>query len=760
MNMKHCKFLTLLPTMWIPAVALAQETGPTIIVTAPGGDVDADDAITVDRAALSRNGTPSLIGVLARDVAGVSLSDAQGNPYQPNLIYRGFSASALQGNAQGLAVYVDGVRFNQPFGDTVNFDLLPDTAVDNVTVKDVSPVYGLNALGGVVVVATKTGKSASGLALYGAGGQNGRGEGGAEAGWSDGAFSVYAAIGERHDGGWRRHSPSTLYNGFADLGWDGYKAGVHVKLIGASTDLTGNGSAPVELLDADYRAVFTYPDNTRNNYRRVSLHPWAQISDHLRVEASLYAQTLHQKTLNGDTADVDTCEDQSGFLCLDNAAGDSATPLVDGFGDKITDSLGGNGYGLLNRSQTRSTTTGLLVQFVDHRDIFGGENELILGFSHDRSKTGFASSSELGALTEERSVEGLGQIIAQPDGSIAPVGLGVRTRYTGLFVADRLPLGSGLTAELGLRWNEARVRLNDQLGTALNGRHVFRRLNPGIEFDYEASPTLTLRAGYAQTNRAPTPAELSCADETAPCSLTNFFVGDPPLKQVVAKSFELGASGHRNGVWTIHWQVAGYRTTNSNDIQFTASQTRGRAFFQNVGTTRRQGIDVNSSLSKGAWTLRLGYAFIDATFRSPLTLNSPDNPSADSEGRIMVLSGARIPSIPRHRASVSINYISDRFTLGGDVQAQSGQVLVGDEGNDEAQTSGFAVANLYGSIRLTGPLMLFAGVTNIFDKRYATFGTFSQTSEVDLSEAPDASNPRSLGPSAPRRWLAGLRAKF
>jgi iron complex outermembrane recepter protein len=758
--MKKSTILTILPIMWMPVVASAQETGSTIIVTAPGGDVDTDDAITVDRTALFRNGTPSLIGALARDVAGVSLSDAQGNLYQPNLIYRGFSASALQGNAQGLAVYVDGARFNQPFGDTVNFDLLPDAAIDSVTIKDVSPVYGLNALGGVFVVATKTGRSAPGLALYGAGGHYGHGEGGAEAGWSDGGFSVYAAIGERHDGGWRRHSPSTLFNGFADLGWDADKAGVHVKLIGARTDLTGNGSAPVELLDADYRAVFTYPDNIRNNYRRISLHPWAQISDHLRVEASLYAQNLHQKTLNGDTADVVACADDSLFLCLGTAAGDSATPLVDQYGGRIADSLVGEGYGLLNRSQTRSTASGLLVQFVDHRGILGGENELILGVSHDRSTTGFVSASELGALTEDRSVAGLGPIIAQPDGSIAPVGLNVRTRYTGLFAVDHLPLGRRLTAELGLRWNEARVQLEDQLGTTLNGKHRYRRLNPGIEFDYEVSPALTLRAGYAQTNRAPTPAELSCADEAAPCSLTNFFVGDPPLKQVVAKSFELGASGRSEGAWALQWQVAGYHTTSSNDIQFTASQTRGRAFFQNVGTTRRQGIDVNTSLSKGAWTLRFGYAFIDATFRSPLTLNSPDNPSADTDGRIMVLPGARIPSIPRHRATASINYVTDRFALGGDVQAQSGQVLVGDESNGEAPTTGFAIANLHGSLRVNGPLTFFAEVSNIFDKKYATFGTFSQTSEVDLSEVPAASNPRSLGPGEPRRWMAGLRAKF
>lgn len=740
--------------------AEAQEAEPDIVVTAPGGDLNADDAITLARDALSRAGAPSLLGAMVRDVPGVSLSDSQGNPFQPNLIYRGFSASALQGNAQGLAVYVDGARFNQPFGDTVNFDLLPDNAIDTVTIKDVSPVYGLNALGGVVIVATKTGKSAPGLSLYGAGGQYGRSEGGAEAGWSNGAFSTYATVQERHDGGWRRHSPSSLTNGFADFGWDGDHAGVHVKYIGASTDMTGNGSAPAQLLDADYRAVFTYPDNTRNIYHRISIHPWAQISDHIRIEASFYGQSLRQKTLNADTTNVATCSNATGLLCLSSAAGDSEQKLLDTLGNPIIDIQPGEGYGLLNRSQTKSEAGGVLVQLVDHRALFGGQNELILGISHDRSKTHFTSASELGFLTEDRRVEGLGSIITQPDGSIAPVILDVRTRYTGLFVADKLPLGRRLTAELGLRWNQARERLEDQLGTALNGSHVFSRLNPGVELDYEVSHALTVRGGYAETSRAPTPAELSCADEVAPCSLTNFFVGDPPLKQVVAKSFELGASGRTGGAWAFQWQVAGYRTTSLNDIAFTASQTRGRAFFQNVGRTRRQGVDVNASLSHGPWTLRVGYAFIDATFRTPLTLNSPDNPSADADGRITVLPGARIPSVPRQRATISLDYKGKRFALGGDVQAQSGQFLVGDEGNNQPRTEAFAVVNLHGSLCLMGPLTLFAEVSNVFDTHYATFGTFAQTSEVNLSEAPGASDPRSLGPGAPRRWMIGFKTRF
>ena len=434
--------------------------------------------------------------------------------------------------------------------------------------------------------------------------------------------------------------------------------------------------------------------------------------------------------------------------------------MVDSLGAPIADTLGGAGYGLLNRSQTISQAGGGLIQFIDKRQLLGGNNELVVGLSHDRSRTSFVSTSELGQLTPDRTVIGLGSIIDQPDGAITPVSLRSTTRYTGLFVAESLPLGSHLTVELGLRWNDAHIRLADQLGTSLNGSHAFRRLNPGVELVYRLSPQLKLHAGYAETNRAPTPAELSCADETAPCSLTNFFVGDPPLKQVVAKSWKLGVSGKMTGNWTVRWQFSAYRTVSHDDIQLVAAPTLGRAFFQNVGITRRQGIELEGNFTQGHWGVRAGYAFTDATFRTPLVLNSSDNPSADVQGQISVVPGDRIPGIPRHRVTLSLEYESTAFTLGGDMQAQSGQYLLGDEGNGEPPTKAFAVFNLHGSVRLMTGVHLFAEVSNLFNHRYATFGTFSPTSDVILVEAPNASDPRSLTPGAPRQWLAGIRARF
>ncbi|MGI4877015.1 MAG: TonB-dependent receptor [Janthinobacterium lividum] len=689
----------------------------TIVVTAPG--IDRDASLSLDASSLTRGGTPDLLGALNREAAGLSLSDALGNPWQPELVFRGFVASPLQGGAQGLAVYVDGGRFNQPFGETVNFDLLPEVAIDRVSVDTANPVYGLNALGGAIIVATKTGRSAPGVRMSLAGGDARRGEASIEAGGSSGAFSAYAALTARHDGGWREHSPSTLYNGFGDIGWDGSGGGIHLKLIGADTDLTGNGASPVQLLAADRRAVFTYPDSTRNRYDRVSLHPWLSLSTETRIEASLYYQTLRQRTQNGDTADIAVCPDAPGALCLDD------DPLIGS----------------------------------DGRGIAGSESELVIGFSHDRSRTDFAATSVLGTVDASRDVSGIGPVIDQPDGTITPVGLVARTRYTGVFLNERAALLKGLSVELGLRWNEARIGLDDQIGTALDGRHRFDRLNPAIALDY-TSGDLRLRAGYAQTNRAPTPAELACADPAAPCSLTNFFVGDPALKQVVARTFEASAAGRGTLGWSLDWRLAAYRTASDDDIQYVAAGVTGRAYFRNIGTTRRQGLDAGVTATQGGWRVHAGYALTDATFQTALILNSPENPAADANGLIMVRPGDRIPGIPRQRGVVSVDYDGRGFTAGADVQAQSGQRLFGDEAGLLAPTAAFAVVNLRASVAVAGPLSLFAELSNVLDTHYATFGTLSPTADVALTEAPGATDPRSLGPGAPRRWLAGVRARF
>lgn len=755
--------------------ASAQSEINTVVVTAPGGAVDMDDARSISGNEIARTGAADLLGALTRNIAGVTLQDAQNNPWQPSLVYRGFVASPLQGQAQGLAAYMDGARFNQPFGDTVQFDVLPEVAIERISILDASAIYGLNALGGTIVVETKNGRTAPGVEANLAGGRFGYVEGSMQSGMEIGPYSAYVAIQGSRDGGWREFSPSTLYSAYADLGYDGSNGGVHLKLIGADSDLTGNGVSPAELLEADRRAVFTWPDNTKNSYGRASVHPWLTLSDETRLEGTLYVQRLKQRTLNGDAADIEACEENGnqGLLCLE-AVGeddddadtggdgdDEESILTDAAGNPIADTLGGEGYGVLNRGRTRSTSGGGLLQLVDERSLLAGENYLVLGFSFDWSRTRFDTSTELGALTEDRSVSGLGNLIVQADGTIAPVDVIAKTRYWGLFLSDRLPIAAGLSAELALRWNHAEIILEDQIGTALDGEHRFARLNPGIELDYEVSGNLRFHAGYAESNRAPTAAELSCADEDAPCSLTNFFVADPPLEQVVARSWELGARGGiTEGALRVDWLLGVYRTANRNDIQRIASEIRGRGFFQNVGGTRRQGIEAGVHVRRGGYNARLSYAFTDATFRDPLVLSSPANPAANDDGTIAVSPGDRLPGIPRHSVTLSVDYEGRGWSAGGDLMARSGQHLVGDEANLTPKVPGYVVVNLRASIELAEGITAYTELRNALGEKYATFGTFSEIDEIEIAEVPNASDPRALGPGAPRRWVVGMKALF
>lgn len=748
----------------IPQGAAAQEAEQPILVTAPGAGMDSDDALGLSRGDLARSGRPDLIAALTRQLPGVILQDAVGNPWQPALVYRGQTASGAQGQAQGLAAYLDGARFNLPFGDTVSLDLVPDAALRSVELLDSSPVYGLNALGGALVLETATGRTDPGLAGSASLGANGAQDVSVAAGGAAGRWSAFAAMQLRGETGWRDYSSSRLASGYADLGYDGVAAGLHAKLILASTGLSGNGAVPEELLAVRREAVFTHPDRTENRFARFSLHPWADLSPTTRLQAALYLQWQKSRARNGDAADIEPCADEPGLLCLETDEG--AEVLTDRGGSPIAALAGDPTYAVMNRGVLSSRAFGLLAQITDRRPLLGGSNVLTLGTSLDYGRSAFAAETALGTLDDTRGVQTAGPVIAQADGAITPASVIARNFYAGFFAAETLPLGPHLQLEAGLRYNTAAIRLDDQIGTALNGRHHFGRLNPGLELDWDAAPGLSLRAGYAETNRAPTPAELSCADPEAPCSLANFFVADPPLRQVVARTWELGASGKGNaGGWRMEWLASFYRADSRDEIRWVASGVRGRAYFQNLGDARRQGIELSLTATRGGLRVGATYAFTDATNRSLVRIASPGNPAAEADGAITVQPGDRLSGVPRHSANLNLDYAGKagswrHFSLGGTLSVRSSQFLLGDEANRAAPVPGYVLVDVRGGIELLPGVTLFGEVRNLFDRHHATFGTFGEVGSVTLAEVPGASSSRFLGPGAPRRWTIGIRRRF
>jgi outer membrane receptor protein involved in Fe transport len=695
---------------------------------------------------------------LEKGAPGVSLSDAQGSPFQRSLVYRGFQASPLQGAGQGLAVYVDGVRFNQPFGDTVDWDLIPDAAVRTITLEGANPLFGLNALGGSVSVQLKNGFSDPGGEAEVSGGSFGRRSESVSFGRADGGLDIFLSAAAHDERGWRDFSPQRVRQLYADLGLrrGGWES--HAGVIVADNHLFGEGPAPVQLLAVDRSAVFTHPDETRNRFGLLRLETAGPLGHGLTLSASAYAGRLRQSTANADASDAAPCADDDEVLCLE----EDGPLLTAPGGSAIPNFLAGGPYAQLNTTGTRTTSAGAAAHLTAAGRLFGRDNVLVLGAALDHGRTDFSASSTLGALTVDRGFGGPGAPIDQPGGPIAPVSLVARNTYLGVYASDAFNLTRALTLSLSGRVNQARLALDDQLGEALNGRHHFTRVDPAATLTWRPRDGLRAYVGYAEASRAPTAAELSCASPESPCSLTNLFVADPDLKPALAHTWEAGVRGRRTGSHglTLNWSAGLFRTDTDQDITLVMSEVRGRGFFQNVGRTRRQGLEAAVTAERGPWRAYANYALTDATFRTPLTLSSPDNPGADDEGRIFVEPGDRLPGAPRQRLNLGLRYAPARWSLGIDVRVASSQVFFGDEANLQPRLNGYTVADLDAGFRLTRALELFLQVRNLADARYATFGTFAQTSAVALAEAPGASDPRSVTPGEPRAFIGGLRASF
>lgn len=736
---------------------LAEEA--PIVVTAPGGAIDLDEAREVDPQALDIAGKRDLARALERTVPGLTLAESTGNPWQAAITWRGFSASALQGAEQGMAVYLDGVRFNQPFGDVVLLDVVPEMALANAQLNDANPVLGRNALAGSLLLTTHDGLSLSGLRLQADVDTVGSVGGSASLGLGDKADNLLIVAEARHDDGWRVASPSTLKRVFAKGVHDAGTWGIEVQGLAADTDLTGNGVAPVELLDAKWNAVFTTPDVTHTRFARIVAAPWIAAGETGRIELRAHWQTLTRRSANGDLADFGACEDDAGYLCLGDDD-EFEEPLLAN-GARVVNDPAVDDYAVFNRGRERTRSGGAMLQWLDERETENGTRRFAVGASWERARTRFTATTELGELEEDRSVEGLGLLLTSEEGGITPVDVVTRTSDLALFASAEVPLTPALTVEAGARWSRNTVKLDDRLGDALDGSHRFSRLNPSIEFDYALGADVHATVGFALTSRNPTPAELSCADPESPCTLANFFIADPPLKAMTAQNWHAGLSGGANAFGAaLTWRVNGWRSDTKNDIRMIASEVRGRAYFANLGESRRQGIEASADWRQGGWRLSGSYAFTDAKFRQDFAVSSPSNPEADEDGLVEVQRGDRLSGVPRHSVNLYAGRAGTGWELGFAIRARSGQVLVGDEGNDNAKTPAYAVFDMMGRVEVAPGIELAAELRNMFDRHYVTMGTFSEIDEIDLAEAPGADNPRAYAPGAPRRLTVSVRARF
>ncbi len=705
-----------------------------------------------------------LTETLERGSASITRNNTQGNPFQPDVQVRGFSASPLLGTPQGVAVYQNGVRINEAFGDTVNWDLIPEIAIRDLDVIGGSPLFGLNAIGGAIAIRMKTGFDFQGAELDLSGGSFGRRALGLQAGKQVGNVAAYFAVEGLDEDGWRRFSPSRIRRLYGDVGWRGDRATLNISIGHGSNSLSGNGPAPVELLARSRREVFTYPDQTRNRLLTVQARGSYALTDTLSLEGTAYVREFRQRTLNADLAEIEGCDDDdlAGQLCL----GEDAPLRGPGGGALSADLLGGAAAGAVNRTRTTSTGAGGTAQAVYNAPVFGLPLRAVAGVSYDHGDTEFQGTTELGAVTADRTVASLGVLIDQLAGGIAPVRLRSTNDYVGVYGSATLDLTPRFSLTAGGRWNRAEIDLRDRIGTALDGRHEFSRFNPAAGLTWRFAENAAAYAGYSEANRAPSPAELSCADPLLPCTLGAFFLSDPPLKQVVSRTVEAGLRGTidtgRLGLdGRLRWNLGVFRTGLEDDILLVQSEVQGRGYFQNAGDTRRQGIEAGLSWRGDRVALALDYALIDATFRTAQRLPSPNHPLAGEDGVIPVERGDRIPGIPRHRLRFDAEWRPiPPWAIGGNVVVNSSQYLRGDEGNLLKPIGGYAIVNLRTSLRVGPGVELYGLVRNLFDKGHATFGTLYDVATANSSLGLGLSDPRTVSPGLPRAFFGGVRVVF
>jgi iron complex outermembrane recepter protein len=693
---------------------------------------------------------------LARQTPGVTVGSVSGNDFQPDVSYRGFDATPVSGTPIGLAVYQNGVRINEAFGDTVNWDLIPENAIDKMTIVTGNPIFGLNALGGALNVTMKNGFTWQGFEADLRGGSFGRAQEEFQLGKQIGDWSVYMAGEQINDGGWRVASDSQLTRFYGDVGYRANAFESHLQLTAGNTQFGAAAFTPLQELQNSWNSVYTIPQTTDNTMAMVAWTGSYTYSNTLSFQGGLYFRAFNQAHVDGNSTDVAPCPP---FSCL------NGNPVHGTFGNVIPD-ISQNGtidLSEIDRTWTQSRSAGGSAQTVDTDKVWGHDNTLTVGASLDYGWTNFTGNSQLGivpgSVGNSLPVIGFPYLIDEPDSFLNPVSVRATNLDAGLYALDTFSATDRLTLTGGARFNFAGINLEGANGALLNGHSTFLHVNPTVGFTYKITSDINIYAGYAMSNRAPTPLELGCADPNNPCIIDNFLVSDPKLKQVVGQTFELGLRGQNAlGPWgRLQWSAGLFRTTLQDDILPLQSPANGFGYFANVGTTLRQGAELSAQWSGNRWSAYANYTYIDAVYLSTFRGPSPFNPSADANGLIPITNGTPIAGIPRNTIKVGVDYsVTDNWKIGADMVAASGQVIAGNENGYFPQLPGYAVFGVHTSYQLGKRLQVYGLIQNIFDQRYYTAGGLYDITSFP-NAAPFLTDPRTFGPGKPFAVYAGLR---
>jgi outer membrane receptor protein involved in Fe transport len=744
----------------------------------------------------------SLADYMNNNMQSVSTTEMGGNPWQPEITFRGFSASPLLGMPQGISTYIDGVRVNEPFGDVTLWDKIPNFAIGGMQlIPGSNPLYGLNTLGGAIAMQTKSGRDARGASTEFEAGSWNRQRYLAQYGGvsKDGSVDYFIGHQTTKEDGWRQFSPSRLNQTFGKVGWQSEKSKLDLSYIGTDNNLIGNGFTPEFLLSGDRDQIHTSPDWTNNYYKHLALNGSHWVNNDVMISGNAYYRKSNRHTRNGDLYEGGW-EDANLFLGTNYQENTTDVDDVELLGS------------VMNRTKTKQDNLGFTLQAAFNQDLMGKKNQFIAGVGYDYSKIRFNQSRLVNLWEDSELVVSPNGVVSPGDDDLGDLGFG--SSNSEIFTANRAFSngGSGLRAEdptthlkskqqtysifatntlsldqnwhinAGMRYNYTKVNNRDQINPTDTGNGtltadaIYARLNPTIGLTFTPNDKSAIFGSYSESSRAPTAIELGCSNPERPCLLPAAMADDPPLKQVIAKTYDFGARGYLTD--SIKWNYSVYHTINHRDIQFVRAEQLNHGYFFNVGRTKRRGLDLGLSGQLDQFRWNASYSFIRATYDSDLDLLSPANSSSDVDGVISVRKGDYLASIPKHQLKLRTQYqVTPDWSVGANLIGYTKQYIWGNENNShhanstlcgdgggaacgEGRVKGYTVVNLDTQYNIGKGWSAFAKAINIFDQDYNVSGRLAETMFDATGAYGSETNVRGLLPGAPRAGWIGFRYEF
>jgi outer membrane receptor protein involved in Fe transport len=609
---------------------------------------------------------PRVLSEVLGQQPSFSMYDDLGSPYKMNLSSRGFFASPVVGLPQGISVFLDGVRQNEADAAQVNFDLLPMQYIKRIELlAGTASLTGRNALGGAVNLVTQRGEGPAHGEIELQGGSFNNFDGnGSVGGVSKGGIDYYLGLGYNREDGWRQGTNARQYNGLLNLGRLTSRWGISLQAFGGNANAETAGSLPESVFRVN-------PDSnlTPGDYEHLYVFQGA-LSAYRTFGNGTGSARLHFRRHTADRFNGNQAADP-------DAVGKSRNSTV--------------GWDVNYRVGTVIGTTVLGLRFGTD----GSVNQTSVRLFSDSSKFG-------GGQTQTT-------FIKSPLWDVGGYGTGDLT--TGR-----------VTFSAGARFDHIRIPFKNQLDPAEDTASSYTRVSPkgGISVDLGSGASIYGSAG--QNFRAPAVIELACADPEQPCLLPFSLGDDPPIKPVVATTFEIGGkAGSGPAVFT----ASVYRTNVRDDIYLfpSANVIDGSTidgYFGNIDKTRRDGAELGLTVAVGkGHSFYINYGWTRATFETTAAIQSPRSDSNTARP------GDRIPLVPEHQVKLGLNVQAGaHLSLGSDARYVGAQYLRGDEANAAAQLAGYFVTDARATVHF-GPWEVSGLVNNLFNHKYANFGTFN-----------------------------------